>query len=166
MSLDGAGDSQPTWPGDGGARRLFGEVRRACAAVEGLPARAEAGLRVALETLAADPDLARRLTVDPHLGDDDGALEAQRAWIERFGVLLSEAAAGDPRTTVAEPRFLAGFLVGGVRFQIGRLVLSGEAAGLPRLLPGLLEGLLAYYFEPADPIIRERGRTCDHDPRS
>lgn len=132
------------------ARRLFAAVRRACAGGEDLPKRLAAGLRAALEMLAGDPELAHSLTVQPYLGAKEEALEAQREWIGRFGGLLRDAAAADPRVS-AEPSFLAPFLIGGVRFQIARLVLNGEGSELRRLLPGLLEALLAYYFEPGQP---------------
>jgi hypothetical protein len=139
------------WPGDTGAERLLTRVREACAGGTDLPTRLEAALRVALETLASDPDLARLLTVDPYLDDEHGALDALRGWIGRFGELLRRAAEEDPRASPVEPAFLAPFLIGGVRFQIARLVLNGEASDLPRLLPSLLEGLLSYYFEPGEP---------------
>jgi hypothetical protein len=139
------------WPGDSGAERLLTLVREACAGGTDLPTRLEAGLRVALELLAADPAMARLLTVDPYLDDEDGALDALRRWTERFGALLRDAAAQDPRASPVEPVFLAPFLIGGVRFQIARLVLNGEASDLLRLLPGTLEALLAYYFEPGEP---------------
>jgi hypothetical protein len=126
-------------------------VREACAGGEDLPARLEAGLRAALETLATEPELAYELTVAPWLESGDGALDAERAWMARFGDLLCEAVACDPRTTPSRLPFLATFLIGGVRFQIGRLVLNKEASDLPRLLPALLEGLLSYYFEPGEP---------------
>jgi hypothetical protein len=141
---------RPPWSGDAGARRLFGQVRDACAEAEDLPARLEAGLRAALGLLAVEPELAYRLTVDPCLGGDDAALDARRDWLERFAGLLAGAAAEDPRVT-QESFFVASFLIGGVRFEIGRRVLAGEAADLLRLLPGILEVLLAYYFEPGEP---------------
>jgi hypothetical protein len=134
---------------DAGARRLFAAVRGACGEVEGLPARLAVGLGGALEILADDPKLAYQLTVDPYLGDDR-SLEARNRWIVRFGDLLRDAAAEDPRAS-REPAFLAPFLIGGVRFQIARLVLRGDVADLPHLLPGTLEALLAYYFEPGEP---------------
>lgn len=151
MSVAGRPGPPTTWSGDAGARRLFARVRDACEGGEELPVRLESGLRAALGMLAADPELASLLTVDSHLGADDDAREAQKEWTERFGALLRDAAQSDPRVTLVEPDFLAPFLIGGVRFQISRLVLAGEAADLPRLLPSLLEGLLAYYFEPGDP---------------
>jgi hypothetical protein len=146
---EGPGDGR-SWSGEDGARHLFESVRGACAGGEELPVRLEAGLRTALGMLAAEPDLAYVLTVDPYLGEGDGALDAQREWIERFGTLLRDAVASDPRTTTTDLCFLAAFLIGGVRFQIARLVLKGEAPDLLRLLPGTLEALLAYYFEPGE----------------
>jgi hypothetical protein len=151
MSDRADADPRSTWAGEAGAERLFAEVRAACAGGgEDLPSRLESGLRAALELLAARPELAYLLTVDPYLGAEEGALDALRGWFARFGDLLEEAAGADPRAST-EPSFLAPFLIGGVRFQIARLVLKHEAADLARLLPTLLEGLLAYYFEPGEP---------------
>ena len=144
-----AGEQRAPWSGDEGARRLFALVRRACAGAGDLPTRLEAALRVALDTLAGDPELAHRLTAEPYL-DDEGALDAQREWIERFGELLHAAAAKDPRTSSAPP-FLAPLLIGGVWFQIARQAIDGEVSDLPRLLPGTLDALLAYYVEPGEP---------------
>jgi hypothetical protein len=146
-------DSRGRGPGpdDGRAEHLYLLVREACTKADDLPARLEAALRVVLGGLAADPDLARRLTVEfPPRGADPRGREPGRDWVGRFGVLLGEAAATDPRAS-REPAFLAPFLLGGVRLHIARLVLAGEASDLLRLLPGLLEGLLAFYFEPGEP---------------
>lgn len=139
-----------SWSGDDGARRLFTAVCESCARKADLPGRLAAGIRAALDLLAADPELARLVTVAPHLGADPAALAAQDEWIERFGDLLRAAVADDPRTTASDLPFLAGFVIGGVRLQIARHVLNGEAADLPRLLPGLLEVILSYYFEPGE----------------
>jgi hypothetical protein len=158
------------WSGEAGARRLLATVRQTCPAGEDLPTRLEAGLGAALGLLARDPELARSLALRPCLGvaEEEAALEAQQRWIGRFGDLLREAAAADPRAS-REPAFLAPFLIGGLRFQIARLLLDGEASDLLRLLPGTLETLLAYYFEPgvlrrpaASPSTsRSEGRLCD-----
>jgi hypothetical protein len=50
-----------------------------------------------------------------------------------------------------ESSFLAHFLIGGVRHEIGRRIRDGQPSELPGLLPGMLEGLLAFYFEPGEP---------------
>ncbi len=102
--------------------------------------------------LAADPELARLLTLDPYPGGDGQALDGQRRWTVRFGALLSAAAADDPRAA-RPPFFVPSSLIDGVRFQIGRMVSDGEGSDLLRLLPGTLEALLAYYFDAG-----ERGR--------
>jgi hypothetical protein len=127
-----------------------------------LPTRLEAALRTALAMFSADPEFARRLTVDSHLGADQAALDAQREWMGRFGKLLDAAAASDPRAS-REPSFLAPFLIGGVRFQIARHLSNGEASDLSRLLPSFLEGLLSYYFEPGEPRrLAEAALAADH----
>jgi hypothetical protein len=149
------------WQGEDGARRLLVEVRAACAGCEGLPARLEAALRAALGLLASEPDLARLLTVDPYLGEDRVAFDAHRRWVGRLGDMLRAAAAEDPRASRGSD-FLAAFLIGGVRFQVARLVLNGECAELLRLLPGTLEALLAYYFEPGEPPRLAREALAHH----
>jgi hypothetical protein len=152
MIATGSSGCRPSWSGEAGARRLFALVRDACAGGADLPARLEAGLRTALGMLADEPELAYRLTVAPYVGQDEGGIDGLREWTARFGGLLRDAAAEDARAG-SEPSFLAPFLIGGVRFRIGRMVINGEASDLPRLLPDTLEALLAYYFEP-----RERRR--------
>jgi hypothetical protein len=149
MTVEGGAGPQASWSGEAGARRLFGCVRDACAEGEELPVRLEAGLRAALDLLAADPELAHLLIVQPYLGGEE-VRDAQLEWTRRFGGLLRDAAANDPRAS-RETSFLAPFLIGGVRFQIARLVLDGEGVDLLRLLPGTLEALLSYFFEPGEP---------------
>jgi hypothetical protein len=157
MTGEIGGEPRPGWQGEDGAGRLFAEVRAACAGCDGLPGRLEAALRVTLVKFEADPALARLLTVDPYLEGEDLALDGLRGWIERFGGLLHDAVADDPRTTTSAMPFLAGFVIGGVRFQIARRVLNHEASDLLRLLPSLLAGVLAYYFEPGEPIALAEG---------
>jgi hypothetical protein len=150
MDVVGRSDRRPPWSGDAGAGRLFAAVRDACAEREDLPSRVEAGLRASFDMLAADPELARRLTLWPHPDEGEGAFVARREWIGRFGDLLSDAVASDPRTTSPSPSLLAAFLIGGVCFQIARLVMRAESDELLGLLPGTLEVLLAFYFEPGE----------------
>ena len=156
MTREFGEEARPRWQGEDGAARLFSEVRAACTGCDGLPARLEAALRVTLVKFEADPALARLLTVDPYLEGEDLALDGLRGWVERFGGLLRDAVADDPRTTTSDLHFLAGFVIGGVRFQIGRRVLNHEASDLLRLLPSLLECVLAYYFEPGEPVALAR----------
>lgn len=145
-------EERAPWKGEEGAARLFEDVRAACAGRDGLPARLEAALRVTLVVFEADPALARLLTVDPYLEAEDVALDGLRRWIGRFGSLLRDAVAEDSRIRASDLPFLAGFVISGVRLQIGRRVLNGEAGDLLHLLPNLLAGVLAYYFEPGEPI--------------
>jgi hypothetical protein len=151
MSVDHDGPDRPAWSGDAGADRLFARVQDACGGGENLPTRLEAGLRAALGLLAAEPELAYELTVAPYMGADEAALDGLREWLGRFGALLRDAAADDPRAATSDLTYLAPFLIGGVRFQIARLIIGGEGSEILRLLPGTLEALLAYYFEPGEP---------------
>lgn len=148
--------TQGSWPGDPGARRLFEAVREACLGGADFPARLEAGLRAALELLAADPDLAQLLTVQPFISGSGEDLAGLRHWLGRFAELLRDAAA-DHFEADSHPRLSELFLLGGVRFQIARLTLNGEAADLPRLLPVTLDVLLAYYVEPVEARRLARG---------
>lgn len=153
------------WSGDTGARRLLIHVEEACKGCQGLPARLEAGLRATLELLASEPELAYELTVAPWLESDDGALDAQRAWMARFGELLGDAVADDPAATTSCIPSLASFVIGGVRFQIARKVLNKEASDLLLLLPSLLEGVLAYYFEIGEPRYLARAALAERQVR-
>jgi hypothetical protein len=149
------------WSGDADARLFYARVSDACPGGEHLPTCLEASLRAALEMLAGDPELAHLLTVQPYLDGEEVALAGHREWIGRLGELLRDAAARDPRAS-REPSFLVPFLIGGVRFQIARLVLSGEGHDLLRLLPGTLEALLAYWFEPGEPSRLARAALAAH----
>ena len=150
MSAEAGSGHPQRWEGEAGARRLLSIVRASCPQGEDLPTRLGAGLRAALGELAADPELASLLSVEAHLHPDEGALDAQREWTRRFGAVLRDAAASEPRASAVEPSFLAPFLIDGVRFQIGRMVIAGEASDLLRILPQTLAALLAYYFEPGE----------------
>lgn len=135
------------WPGEVGAECLQAAVLDACASRADFPGRLEAALRAALDLLASDPELAYQLTVQPCLGSREQDLKALQRWVGRFGELLREAAATYTAANSC-PRFMEPFLIGGIRFQIARLTLSGEASELGRLLPSALEFLLAFYVEP------------------
>jgi hypothetical protein len=112
------------------------------------PPRLRPPLAPPLALFAAEPELARQLTVDPCLGDE-ADLACQQRWSKRYGALLRHAAAERPET-LTHPPFLEPTLIGGITFQISRSVLAGEAAELETLLPGLLEFVLVYYLVPQD----------------
>jgi hypothetical protein len=150
------------WQGELGAERLQAAVIDACAGRADFPGRLEAALRAALGMLASDPDLAYQLTVQPYLGADEQDLTALQSWVGRFGDLLRDAAAAYSAAD-SHPRFAEPFLIGGIRFQIARLTLSGEAGELRRLLPSTLEFLLAFYMEP--PRARALARAALDAPR-
>ena len=125
------------------AQRLRDTIAAACDPRDAFADRVQAGLRVALALLAADPALARLLTVEPFLGDGD-PLPRYRHWQKRYGALLRRAAAESPEA-LTNPPFVEPALIGGIRSQIADLVLAGEDDRLEDLLPGFTEFLLAYY---------------------
>ena len=136
-----------TVSGDGcsaesGAARLYGSVRAACASGGDFAERVDAGLAAALSLLAADPDLSRHLV----LGSDQEALAAQRRWVASFGELLREAAADLPGAS-SGPRLRETLLIDGIRLQLGRRVLAGEAARMEELRPELLRIVMACYLD-------------------
>lgn len=128
---------------DRGAERLFDAVVATCDPKADFAARVEAGLRAGLSLLAAEPSLARTLTVRAGVGEE--GLRRHRYWQERFAVLLGGAAtavAPHPALDFIEP-----ILIGGVLWLIGQQVLAGEAEDLERQLPGLLEFVLVFYLD-------------------
>jgi hypothetical protein len=129
-----------------GAERLLGAITATCDPRAGFAVQVEVALRAALEFLASEPGLARRLTVEPRLGDEAGIRSYQR-WQKLYGALLRRAAGAHPELPI-HPRFLEPALIGGIRFQIARHVLAGEAAKLEALTPELLQFVLSYYLEP------------------
>jgi hypothetical protein len=128
---------------DRGAARLFDALVATCDPQADFAARVEAGLRSALSFLAADPSLARALTVRVGVGEE--VLRRHQHWQERFAVLLGGAATAlDNRPDLD---FVEPILIGGVLWLIGQQVLAGEAEDLERQLPGLLEFVLVFYLD-------------------
>ena len=109
--------------------RLLEEVDRACAGETEWGAKVRAGVRTALELLAADAPTARLLTVEAMaLGPagsqrNDAAIEA---FAERLRV--GRGSAGDPSRPNADWA-----LVAAASMLIGKRVMAGEAAALPAL---------------------------------
>ncbi len=126
-----------------GAQRLHDAITAVCDPHASFADRVQAALRAALALLAADPDLARLLTVEPYLDDDDTFLRYQH-WKKHYGALLRRAAAESPEAST-NPPFVEPALIGGLRSQIAHRVLVGETNRLEDLLPGFTEFLLAYY---------------------
>lgn len=96
--------------------RLLEEVDRACEESEGQEAKLRAGVRTVLELLAADPPTARLLTVEVLALGPAGAERndaAIAAFAKRSGAEWS--------------------IVAGTSMLIGRRVMAGEAAALPKL---------------------------------
>ncbi|HEV7769648.1 MAG TPA: helix-turn-helix domain-containing protein [Solirubrobacterales bacterium] len=107
--------------------RLLEEMDRACAAESEREAKVRAGVRVALELLAADTPTARLLTVEVLAGGPAG-MERQATAIEALAVRLQDeggSGAGLPNAAWAR--------VGAMTLLVGRLVMAGEASGLPEL---------------------------------
>jgi AcrR family transcriptional regulator len=109
--------------------RLLEEVDRACAGEREEPARVRAGIHTALALLAADAPTARLLTVEVMSLGPAGA-ERNDAAIEAFAERLraGREEGGDSSRPNAEWA-----LVASISMLIGKLVMAGEAAGLPEL---------------------------------
>jgi AcrR family transcriptional regulator len=109
--------------------RLLEEVDPACAGEAEWGAKARAGVRTALELLAADPPTARLLTVEVLALGPAGA-ERYDAAIESLASRLTAArgSQADPSRPNAEWA-----LVASISMLIGKRVMAGEAARLPEL---------------------------------
>ena len=108
--------------------RLLDEVDRACMGEEERSAKVGAGIRTALELLAADPPTARLLTVEVLALGPAGA-ERHDAAIEAFASRLRVGREGDdPVSPTAD-----WVTVAGIAMLLGKRVIAGEAATLPKL---------------------------------
>jgi hypothetical protein len=115
--------------------------------------RVHTALATALSEFAADPGLARLLTVVPYL-DRPELVGHYRRWRDRFAATLRRAASSLPRHN-EHPDFLEAALLGGLRWQIAIVVLAGRESELPELEPQLSRYLLSYYLPPSS--IEDRG---------
>jgi hypothetical protein len=144
-----------------GAERLYEAIGAACQAAADFAEQLRSALAAALALLAAEPDLARLLCLEPYLRGDE-LLESQRVWQARLAALLRQAARASPRAAT-HPPFLEPLLIGGICWQLSAFVQAGQAEQLDQLLPGLLESLLAYYLGPEERVrilaeLRSAGR--------
>jgi hypothetical protein len=133
-----------------GQERLSSAILGACDPGDAFPTKVRASLATAFSLLAADPGLARLLTISPEPGDDE-LYRLQWDWFTRYGSLLRAAAAdGAPEL----PFFLEPKLIAGIGFSVAQHLRKGEG---PRLLECLLPTahwyLLSYYL-PAVEILR------------
>ncbi len=149
MSADGAERrlplTAPTYERQ--AARLFDAVRGACDPGLGFAAQVEACLRVTLDLLAAEPQLARDLLLTLPGGAGEEIARCQHRWSNRYCDLLRHAVAADSLHT-PDVDSLEPVLIGGVISLISREVATGEPERLPQLLPALLEFLLVFYLAP------------------
>jgi hypothetical protein len=127
-----------------GAERLFEAVTAAGASQAGLGEQVRSSLDAALALLASDPALARLLTLRPFIGDQ-ALLESHRSWVGRYADQLRRAARSSPGAII-NPPFVEPAILGGVRFQIAKSVLAGQAERLPELAPEMARFLLCYYL--------------------
>jgi AcrR family transcriptional regulator len=113
---------------------LLDEAERTAAQSPDWSSRVRAVLRMLLERLAADPQLARAWVVELPAAGQDGYAVQDRA-VDRLATILTpepgEAAAELPRRTLAQ------LLGGGVWELVHATIVRGSPADLPALLPDL-----------------------------
>jgi AcrR family transcriptional regulator len=128
--------------------RLLGVLTFHCYTRRGLESRIGSALEAGLGLLGADPVLAHLLVVEaPAAGDEVAARHHQ--WLDRYGRMLQLAAVDRPGVEKLSPA-LEPAVVGGLVSRVKQLVLAGEAAELPGLLPELLRFTLSFYGSPED----------------
>jgi AcrR family transcriptional regulator len=123
---------------------LEGLVVAAIAEEEGWPQQVIAALRVALEFLAAKPDLARLCLLEPVSATATIAIryrEAVLACVPALAVGRAERPEGASLPPNTEDSIL-----GGIISLTTRSILAGEAEGLPNLLPDLVDFALSSYL--------------------
>jgi hypothetical protein len=123
-------------------------MSNACDPRTGFAKRVETALRDSLALLAASPALARLLTVEVRIGDEE-VTRRQRYWHKRFGALLRHAARADPEIPT-HPHFLEVTLIGAISWLIASRVLSDRTGELEQLLPSASELILACYLGPEE----------------
>jgi AcrR family transcriptional regulator len=104
--------------------------------------RVAAKLRAALETFAANPDLARFYLVEAPRAGDEIAAHYRRGAI----LALADLTEGMPTSARRPSETIEYAVMGGVAALIADRVLVGEGEQLPALLPDLLELVLTPYL--------------------
>ncbi len=123
--------------------RLLAILERPCDKGATVEERIETALGAAMDTLAADPDVARLLFVEaPSAGE--GIALRYHDWLRRYGTLLRSAVPG-----AAEKSSLAAeidqVIVGGIATRVASEVLQGRGPQLRVLTPHLVDYVLAFY---------------------
>lgn len=120
---------------------LFEVGAEAADTEQGWPRRVRAALRAVLQALAANPDLARFILIEPQRAGGKIA-EHLRSATEPA---LTELDRGLPKDLEAPTREVQHALLAGMGALIARLVEAGEGERLEELLPELAELLLTPY---------------------
>jgi AcrR family transcriptional regulator len=131
-----------------GHERLFDTLSAPCYEGATIRERVEHSLTAALETLAAEPDLARLLFVEAPSAGEDIALRYHE-WLQRYGTLLRSAAPDLPPQSSPPPE-VEGVIVGGIASRVASEVLRGRGVQLQDLIEPFVEYVLAFY-RPGEP---------------
>lgn len=130
-----------------GHERLFGILTGACEGAGSPEEKLERSLAAALDTLAAEPELARMLFVEaPGSAGEEIAL-SYHEWLRRYGSLLH---ADSPTPASGE---FDQVIVGGIATRIASEVLRGGGEELRDLTPHLVDYLRAF-VGPEAPLQR------------
>lgn len=129
----------------GALGRLQVAVLEACQGEKVWPAKVAAAVGAAVEFSAAEPELARLLTIESLIHQPDGGQRYVRM-IEHFAELLRAEAPQDRR----RPKSLERALVGGIARTLADLLRAGDSAALRRGLPELVELVLVPYVGRAE----------------
>jgi AcrR family transcriptional regulator len=123
--------------------RIRTTVVEACAPVAAAdwPGRVQAGVAALLTLLAGEPPLAT-IVLAEGLRAGRGIYDRYQAAVESFVPLLRQGAP-DPPGTAAVPPATDEAVVGGIAALLSRRVVAGEAEGLTKLLPDVLEFAMA-----------------------
>lgn len=122
-----------------GVERLSAAIEEAVRPKRGWANQVSAGLRAALDFLAANPALAHLLLVESLAAARPARLEHERS-LERLAEVLRPPTGGD-REVVSDET--ARMLAGGLASHLSGRILAGEAGRLPELHDPLLQYLLA-----------------------
>jgi AcrR family transcriptional regulator len=110
------------------------------------PQQVIAALRTGLEFFAGEPELARFCLLEPVSATPQIAIRFREAVLEAVPAL--EYGRADAEAGASLPASTEDSLIGGVVALAGRSVLTGDPAGLPGVLPDVVEFVLSPYVGP------------------